>query len=233
MPSFGSVTWVLWNLFLAVIPVGLGYAVAAQAQRLRQRRSPALWLVNVPLLFLWFIFLPNSCYLFTEPRHLLVAVERGELWSRAPYEPLAALRLALWVTLSLFYTSAGALTFALSIRPMRALIRAWRWPTLAWAGPFFVLMSLGVYLGLVIRYNSWDLLTRPGSVFATIGETMTRPVLAAAIVLFGFVLWVAYEVIDIWVDGFAARWRAWTGRGAAGSRDDERVVVGQTAGHGK
>jgi len=233
MLSFAGIAGVIWNLFLAVIPVGLAYSAAGLFRRVGAQ--PALWLALAPVLLLWFIFLPNSCYLFTEPRHLFLALERGELWSRAPREPHAAVRLVFWISLSLVYTSAGALTFVLSIRPIKALLRERRRPTLAWVVPFFVLMSLGVYLGLVVRYNSWDLFTRPAVVFGTIAETVGRPILLTAIVLFGFVLWAAYEVVDIWVDGFAGRWRRWTGRDgdrvraqddAEGRRAGETTSVG-------
>src|SRR5206468_2107892 len=101
------------------------------------------------------------------------------------------------------------LTFALAVRPVRqlALARSRAWLL---AVPFFFgLVAVGVYLGLVVRYNSWDLLTRPAQVLATASEIADRPRLASAILLLGLTLWVTYELADIWIDGLAHRLSRW------------------------
>jgi uncharacterized membrane protein len=204
-------SWMLWNLFLAVVPVILAYVAAWLGQWLSGRHSRWLWLGLAPLLGLWLIFLPNSCYLFTEPLHLLSAVEQDSLWPRARHETDAALRLGLWTAVSLCYVSAGALSFALSIRPMLSLARRAGFSPMRWAAPFFLLMALGVYLGRVVRYNSWDLFTRPHAVVGTVAGLTDRPMLLAGIAIFGLFLWAAYVAADIWVDGLTVRWRRWTG----------------------
>jgi uncharacterized membrane protein len=201
--------WISWNLFLAAIPVGLGYAAAWLGQALGERSRPWLWAPLGALLIGWLIFLPNSSYLFTEPRHLLSAVERHDLWTRAHTDPWAAKRLAFWLGVSIFYVAAGAITFTLSVRPVKALACARGVAAPLWAGPFFALISLGVYLGLVVRLNSWDLLTRPAVVLDSAAGALARPFLLAAILLFGLFLWLVYEVLDIWVDGCALRWSRW------------------------
>src|SRR5205085_586378 len=73
----------LWNLFLAIIPVGLAALAARTVRAIHHGRSGWLWLLLAPLLVAWLAFLPNSCYLFTEQRHLLAAVDRYNLWMRA------------------------------------------------------------------------------------------------------------------------------------------------------
>src|SRR5215218_5504002 len=136
---FGYLSWMLWNLFLAVVPVVLAYAAAWLGRRLGGRHSGWLWLGLAPLLCLWFIFLPNSCYLFTEPVHLLSAVERYIKKKRARHDADAAIRLGLWTAVSLCYVSAGALSFALSIRPLLSVVRRAGLSPLRWAAPFFLL----------------------------------------------------------------------------------------------
>src|SRR5712692_8016700 len=86
-----KITWILWNLFLAVTPVALGYAAAELGRRVTQPRRRWLWFLLGPVLALWLIFLPNSCYLFTEPRHFFMAVEHDALWTRARHEPAVAM----------------------------------------------------------------------------------------------------------------------------------------------
>jgi uncharacterized membrane protein len=224
---FARFSWILWNLFLAGIPVALGYAIGSLGRQATIYRRPWLWLALAPLIVLWFIFLPNSCYLFTEPRHFFAAVERYGLWSRARHDPRAAMGVGLRAGVALVYSAAGALTFALSIRPVKAWIRALGIPTSWGALPFFMLVSLGVYLGLVVRYNSWDLFTRPGDVLVTVAGVTDRPLLLLTIVCFGLFLWLAYEVNDIWIDGFALRWARWTRREPKETRDELLSAAGR------
>jgi uncharacterized membrane protein len=176
-------------------------------------------------LLLWLIFLPNSCYLFTENRHFFDAIERYNLWSRAHHEPDAAMGLGLRAGVALLYSSVGALTFTLSIRPIKFWIRSFGVRTSLGALPFFLLVSLGVYLGLVLRLNSWDLFTRPDVVLAMAVNVANRPLLMLTILLFACFLWVAYEVCDIWVDGFKGRWMQGTGP-ASEERQPELVSLG-------
>jgi uncharacterized membrane protein len=201
-----AVLWILWNLFLAAIPVALGAAAAALGRAWRRRRDGWLWLLLGPVLFLWLIFLPNSCYLFTELRHFLEEIDRQDLWFRAQDDPMAKLELALRAMVGFVYVTAGALTFGLAIRPVRKLAEEIGIRTGPWSPVFFILMALGVYLGLVVRFNSWDLFSRPGEVLQTAFSVTDRPRVTFAIVVFGFFLWAVYEVIDIWIDGFALRW---------------------------
>jgi uncharacterized membrane protein len=62
-----------------------------------------------------------------------------------------------------------------------------------------------VYLGLIVRLNSWDLWTRPLHVWRYIAEVPSRPSLIAAIAVFGLFLWGLYEALDLWVDAFGQR----------------------------
>jgi uncharacterized membrane protein len=202
--------WILWNLFLAVIPVALAYLIGAMGGRSGQQRGSAWWLALLPLLALWLIFLPNSCYLFTEPVHLLDAVHESRIWPRARHDGEAALQLVLWSAISLGYFVAGGLTFALGIRPIAAWARRSGLRPAWWAPPFFALMAVGVYLGRIVRYNSWDLLTRPSHVVSTSLDLLDRPLMLAGLALFSVFLWLAYVVADIWVDGWVVRWRQWT-----------------------
>jgi uncharacterized membrane protein len=75
----------------------------------------------------------------------------------------------------------------------------------------------GLYLGLVLRFNSWDMLTRPGEVIASAVAVADRPRLLLALLLFGGFLWAAYEAVEIWIDGFLLRWSRLT-RGPGGSK---------------
>jgi uncharacterized membrane protein len=196
--------WLLWNLSLAAIPVALGHLAAGLGHRMRRRPAPWLWLGLAPLLLLWLMFLPNSCYLLTEPRHLLLRIAH---WTQAREEPRPLLRLAVWTAVALVDTVAGALTFVLSVRPVKRLAETMGLDGGRWAAPFFILISLGVYLGLVGRFNTWDLFTRPAAVIDSLGGLASRPLLVTAIVLVGLMLWRVYGAVEACLDRIAVPWR--------------------------
>jgi uncharacterized membrane protein len=68
------------------------------------------------------------------------------------------------------------------------------------------LISLGVYLGLILRLNSWDLVSDPDSVFLPISKIPGNHLLLVVLVVFALFLWGLYEALDIWVDGMLLRW---------------------------
>lgn len=188
---------------LAIIPVVAGYAIWAVW---KSKAAAALrYGVSAVLGAVWFVFLPNTCYLLTEWRHFLVTVDGRNLFLRARVDNAYLIEL---LTLSLFYflySSFGMLMFALAIRPVEKAVVKGGLALRLWALPFFAAVSLGVYLGLILRFNSWDLLTRPAMVWGAIIELTARPLLSAFIVGFGAFLWLSYELLDIWIDGFHYR----------------------------
>lgn len=197
---------VIWNLFLAAVPVVAGYILAWGLARHGKRRNLPL-VVCVPLGLLWLALLPNTCYLLTEWRHLLFDERWKDLLDSGRADRSAMLKTAHWAFLFAGYSGAGVLLFALAIRPMERWLRAARRHPVTYAPFFFFLMSLGVYLGLIERFNSWDLLTRPGIVWSEALSALAYPVLLVNILLFAAVLWGLYEAVDIWFDGVAERLR--------------------------
>ncbi len=189
---------------LAIIPVALAQLV--------------LWLSNMrgsglarnlaiaALSLVWLAFLPNTCYLLTEWRHFLFWVDvRDPFISPRLGGPLLEKIVAMSV-FYLLYSSFGMLTFALAIRPMKYLACKRGVAVRFWAVPFFTALSIGVYLGLVLRFNTWDLVSRPGVVWSAMVDLGGKVRLLAFIFAFGLFLWAAYEATDIWIDGLKERW---------------------------
>jgi uncharacterized membrane protein len=65
--------------------------------------------------------------------------------------------------------------------------------------------SLGVYLGLLPRLNSWDIFGDPGAIWPRIVNVFTTPALLGAVIVFGAILWATYEAVDLWIDGLLDR----------------------------
>jgi uncharacterized membrane protein len=194
---------VIWNLFLAVIPVVLGYGLAWSLGGRGKRRLPKL--VCGLLALVWLAFLPNTCYLLTEWRHLLFDPRWEGLLDRAHEDRLAMLITAKWALFFLAYSGTGLLLFTLAIRPVERGVRSTGRNPIVYAPFLFFLVSLGVYLGLIVRLNSWDLWNRPLFVGKTAVQALLSPTLLISILIFAVLLWIIYEAVDLWVDGVATR----------------------------
>ena len=193
----------LWNLFLAAIPVPLGYLTAWSLQRRGAKRALPIW-VGIPLGIAWLVFLPNTCYLLTEWRHLLFDGRWAGLRENGD-DPYAMLSIAKWGLFFLAYSLAGVLLFTLSIRPIERWLRSAKQVFFFYAPALFFLTSLGVYLGLLPRLNSWDILQDPTAIWPRITHAFTSPTLLGAIAVFGVILWATYEAVDLWIDGLLDR----------------------------
>ncbi|WP_223649185.1 DUF1361 domain-containing protein [Hymenobacter psoromatis] len=148
-------TFLLWNLFLAAIPFGLSAALTLAA------RPPAGRLL-LPVGAVWLLFFPNAPYLITDLFHLVP--RRG-----VPY----------WYDLALIMSCAwnGLMLAFASLLDMHTLVRQ---RLGFWAGWGFVNLALGlsafgVYLGRYLRYNSWDILSNPFTLFYDIVQRLLHP----------------------------------------------------------
>ncbi len=195
---------VTWNLFLAVIPVALGYLLSWGLEGSGKRRHLPL-MVCLLLGVVWFAFVPNTCYLLTEWRHLLF----DEYWRGllvAGREDLAAmLATAKWALLFLAYSGSGVLLYVLSIRPVESRLRKAKQSPLLYAPFFFFAIALGVYLGLIDRLNSWDIIHHPRLVLDATKEVLFSTERLIYVGAFAVILWVLYEAVDLWIDAFKQR----------------------------
>ena len=204
MELIGVLAWVSWNTFLAIVPVVLANIIVWLAG------LPKRKILKVPVAMLglvWLAFLPNTCYLLTEWRHFLFTLDGTDLYLQARIDSAMTLRLMLHTVFYFCYSGVGVLTFTLAIRPIARLAKQKGANLWVYTIPLFLMLSIGVYLGLVLRYNSWDLISRPGEVWESVKTLSRRPALSAFIIVFGGFLWLAYTAVDIWIDGLIIRWR--------------------------
>lgn len=194
--------FLLLNLFLAMIPVLAAY-VLVRVDRLKVGRRRTVWLVILGTI--WMAFLPNSCYLMTEWRHFLFNLYFQAVRDVTNPNDLSVLRVTKQAGFFLGYSGFGMLCFYLAIRPVAKLLKAHDFPVNRLGIPFFFLVSLGVYLGLILRLNSWDLLTHPWYVVHASILAMTNFALLCVISAFAGVLGLLFVVCDIWFDGLTLR----------------------------
>lgn len=166
--------WILWNLFLAFIPLVLSFWL------FRRKTSQRSWLWWT-LFATFIVFLPNAPYMLTDIIHLL----RG---TRVGYD--------LWIIVLVFlplHTIAillGFEAYVISLLNQGYYLKRYGagrriiWTELG----CHALCAIGIYLGRFQRFNSWDLVTdRVSDVLVTTVNDLTSqmPVL---IVFISFVI---------------------------------------------
>lgn len=173
-----------WNLFLAALPILCGIALA---RRLEVRSgTPARRVGTLALAAAWLLLLPNAPYLLTEVRHFLF----DPPWRDLLENPSPAARRALftWGLAFLAYGAVGLAAFTAALRPVENALRS-RWPGLRrLRAPFFFVIALGVWLGLVPRWNSWDVVVSPLGILGSALHAVTTPPTLLSIAAFAMVL---------------------------------------------
>ncbi|WP_224362817.1 DUF1361 domain-containing protein [Hyalangium versicolor] len=148
--------WLLWNLFLACVPYGL----ALLASLLHSRG--ARWWLLAPLAGAWLLVFPNAPYLLTDFIHL---------------RPRQGIPLWYDVALLAVFAATAWLLGLLSLEVWKQLLEEHVGRAGSWAGVALVsvLSGYGIYLGRVERWNSWDVLTEPRPLFASILAHLRGP----------------------------------------------------------
>ena len=138
-------TAIAWNLSLAWIPFVLALCISSRATADRTRGL-------APIALLWLLFLPNAPYMVTDLKYV------GQSDSVPVLYDVLLLSAAAWTGLLLGLTSV--LLMHSTGRRYVSAARAW---TLVVA--VLALSSFGIYLGRIQRWNTWDVVSRPGSLF--------------------------------------------------------------------
>jgi uncharacterized membrane protein len=182
-PSSGGKTAVglLWNLFLATLPLLWSSAF----QSASARRRPVLAGVYFCL---WLLFLPNAPYILTDLIHL----------SPRPHVPQ-------WFLLAMLLSCAGTGTLLgyLSLINVHAVIERKFGKMAGWAvaSGSLMLCGFGIYLGRFLRWNSWDAFTNPirlsRSVMAQLTDSGLHPSPFAVTLVFGVGLIIGYLALRV------------------------------------
>jgi len=170
--------FLVWNLFLAWVPYVCSVTLAEMRRRgVRSTRGTAA------LFIAWLLFLPNAPYLVTDFVHLL-HFDGFDLW----YD----------VGLIAAFAWAGLVLTVASLRLMRqeVAMRFGAWWSHTFIAAVAVISGVGIYLGRVLRWNSWDIVLRPGMIARWIAEVLGDPMShrrgAVISMVFAAFVWVCY-----------------------------------------
>jgi uncharacterized membrane protein len=186
--------WILWNLFLAFIPMALSFWLF---RRKKISRTLVWWLTLV----VFIAFLPNAPYLLTDIIHLIRGTRDGlSIW-------VVALVL---IPLHISAILGGFEAYVISLINQGYYLRkqgARR--ALIWASELslHLLCAVGVFMGRFRRFNSWDLVTGPGDVLIRTLDDLTSKRPVAVIALTFIILTVFYWVMKQVTLGLYLRYR--------------------------
>ena len=143
-------SWVLWNLWLAVLP-----ALLAQLLFVPGRARTGVWGVGAAA---FVALLPNAPYVLTDVIHFDDSLRRSS----------SDLHVALVLIPGyLAFFAAGFASYVFCVVKLERWLRAAGWSLprlLGFDVTLHALVAVGVFLGRVFRFNSWDLVARPGEV---------------------------------------------------------------------
>jgi uncharacterized membrane protein len=172
----GYYRFLIFNLFLASMPLFFSTVLRIASHF----RLP--WIIQLPLLALWLLFLPNAPYVLTDIIHL----------ARSSHAPI-------WYDLALLLSCSGTglLMGYLSLIDVQGIVVRRLGPACGWmfALVSLVLSGFAIYLGRFLRWNSWDVLFEPTLVFQILGGLMQPWAHARALavtLIFGMILTLGY-----------------------------------------
>lgn len=176
--------WIIWNLFLAFIPLALSVWLFRSPRRSRS----ILWWIA----FLVFIaFLPNAPYLLTDIIHLIRAI-------RSDY--------SVWIITLVILPPhviaivAGFEAYVISVINLGYYLhRQGVSKYIVWVELMtHALSAIGVYLGRFKRLNSWDFVTQPDDVARSVLNDLIskRPllVITATFIIITVLYWLMKQI---------------------------------------
>lgn len=166
--------FLIWNLFLAVIPFLLTSYL--KTQNINKSKFK-----NGFLLFIWLLFLPNCFYIITDFVHLSLSNTH-----------------TFWYDLLLIssYASLGFLLGIISLKDIEELLSHKLNTSISSLLIFSIsiLSGFGIYLGRILRYNSWDILKNPIDLFTDLFEVFITLESIGFSILFGCFIYFIFRI---------------------------------------
>ncbi|WP_282143767.1 DUF1361 domain-containing protein [Cellulophaga baltica] len=168
-------TFLLWNLFLAFLPV-----VFSKTLRYSQKISTSKFL-SALFIILWLLFIPNSPYIITDLKHV------DNDYGIQVFDFL----------LILIFAINGLLMGVISLLDIFHLLTH-KYSTKITHFVIFsicILGGFGIFLGRFLRFNSWDIISRPDILFYSIFHTLFMKETWMWTLIFGGFMWISFVAI--------------------------------------
>jgi uncharacterized membrane protein len=187
-----SLSFMLWNSFLALIPLALSIWLF----RLHQTRSLLWWLG----LLVFIAFLPNAPYVLTDIIHLIDIIRDGySIWAIA----------LVIIPQYILFILAGFEAYVFSIINLGYYLHRQKWGQFTFAAELILhaLSAIGIYLGRFKRFNSWDFVTQPQVLAKTTVEHLADKQPLLVILITFIVLTLLYWLMKQVTLSLIFRWR--------------------------
>ena len=145
--------FLIWNLFLAVIPYSISSIIKTDFSLKKYN------LKNLFLQVIWLLFIPNTYYLITDFVHL---------------HHNSPLQFSFDFLMLSCFTIAGFYCGMLSIYTLHNQIQFFYKNKIAMVFTITIsyLCAFGIYIGRILRFNSWDIISKPIALFNSIIESI-------------------------------------------------------------
>lgn len=159
--------WMTYNCFLALIAVGLGFLTCEVNNKF----------LKIVIGLLWFLFLPNTIYIFTDLEHLV-----------RQWQVIGQSLLPLLLLQYVVFEVIGITTFLFAFFPFEKIVntssvlKKHKTKSII---VFNFLIAFGMVLGRVERINSWEFFTNPSAVITSACHVLISVDLLGLTVLFG------------------------------------------------
>ncbi|AXT60738.1 DUF1361 domain-containing protein [Aquimarina sp. AD10] len=170
--------FLVWNLFLACIPYLVTFLLG-----IKTTNRFVFWLGFT----IWLAFLPNAPYILTDLQHIRISTLQT-IWFD--------------VLLILSFAINGMIIGFVSLQMMQKLLQVQfsKLKTHIIINATLLLCGFGIYLGRVLRWNSWDILQNPLAILSDIFKRVLFPIehinTWAFTIGFGSFLIITYRLIQ-------------------------------------
>ncbi len=152
----GSFIFLIWNLILAWIP----YLLAIVSPIIYNKTKSKIFLFFI--LMIWLFFFPNAPYILTDFVHLKQRVQ-----------------LPFWydITLLTSFAGIGWMLGLLSLWEVEKTLKKIMNKQIATSFIYctILLTGIGIWIGRYLRWNSWDIATRPQALIHDISQHLSNP----------------------------------------------------------
>jgi uncharacterized membrane protein len=155
--STGPYWYLFWNLGLAWIPLGLSLLL----ERVLRTRLWSSWPAII-VTSLWLIFFPNAFYIITDFYHLAELNAEDLMHNTAMF--FMFIQTGVIVGFMSLYIVHKELLKRLRARTVNLLLAA-----------ILLMSGFAIHLGHDLRWNTWDVITRPASLLFDISERLLHP----------------------------------------------------------
>lgn len=154
---------IFWNLALLAVPflLALGFYKYWKKTAFKNIFSKIVGLI---IFAFWLLFIPNTAYIITDVRHLVHSCYQGSFYHICPSQTYL-------IMLFFVYASIGWASLVLLLNQMKKNIHLILGEVYS---KFYIwiiipLIALGVLLGLLQRWNSWEFFYKPFGILSDIG----------------------------------------------------------------